>query len=324
MDDSYHYIAEIIGAFDICAIQEIKSDLEPLKRLVRLLGEKNWAYFVTDITDHVGGNDERMAFVYNTDKVFFRNLVGEIVVDESKLPHGQQLARSPFFAAFQAGWFRFTLVSAHIFFGKDDAASKKIRSEEIRLIGDKLLYRAKREDQVYIFLGDMNIDKKDGVVMQSLKDTDMEVPIFDASNMDGKKYYDQMAYTVKGASTRKTRRLRHGTFDWRRAVYPYKGTQIHVSEDDSNFVPDPSNVFRPNFNESTAYYFAAHKHHRQRYNKTVSASKRVSIKKNLTAFRSGFGTWSTHQMSDHLPIWLELETDYSEQYLARFHNLDQS
>ena len=29
-------------------------------------------------------------------------------------------------------------------------------------------------------------------------------------------------------------------------------------------------------------------------------------------------------MSDHLPIWLELETDYSEQYLARFHNLDQS
>ena len=33
LDESMHYIAEIIGAMDICAIQEIKPDLGPLKRL---------------------------------------------------------------------------------------------------------------------------------------------------------------------------------------------------------------------------------------------------------------------------------------------------
>ena len=29
LDESYHYLAEIIAAFDICAIQEVKSDLGP-------------------------------------------------------------------------------------------------------------------------------------------------------------------------------------------------------------------------------------------------------------------------------------------------------
>ena len=79
LDESMHYIAEIIATFDICAIQEVKSDLGPLKHLVWLLGPQ-WEYFVTDVSDHEGGNHERMAFVYNTDSVIFRNLIGEIVV----------------------------------------------------------------------------------------------------------------------------------------------------------------------------------------------------------------------------------------------------
>ena len=27
--------------------------------------------------------------------------------------------------------------------------------------------------------------------------------------------------------------------------------------------------------------------------------------------------WRTHQMSDHLPMWVELRIDFSEQYLKR-------
>ena len=37
MDESYHYIAEIIDHFDICALQEVKTDLGPLRRLIKLL-----------------------------------------------------------------------------------------------------------------------------------------------------------------------------------------------------------------------------------------------------------------------------------------------
>lgn len=36
MDESYHYIAEIIDNFDICAIQEVKTNLAPLRRLLYL------------------------------------------------------------------------------------------------------------------------------------------------------------------------------------------------------------------------------------------------------------------------------------------------
>ncbi len=64
LDESFHYIAEIIAAFDICAIQELRDRLEPLKRLMRLLGP-DWDYFVTDVGDHEGSNYERMGFVYN-------------------------------------------------------------------------------------------------------------------------------------------------------------------------------------------------------------------------------------------------------------------
>ena len=28
--------------------------------------------------------------------------------------------------------------------------------------------------------------------------------------------------------------------------------------------------------------------------------------------------WTTYEMSDHLPIWIELEVDYSDDYLRRF------
>ncbi len=297
--DSFHFIAEIVSAFDICAIQEVKSDLAPLRRLLRLLGP-NWDFFVTDISDHEGGNAERMAFVYNRDKVVFRNLVGEIVVRSDTLSTGNQIARSPFFAAFQAGWFRFTLVSSHIVFGETNAAGLAMRAEEVAAIADSILKRAEVEDQVYLFLGDMNIDTRDGVVMQALLDSGLEVPEFPATNMGGDRFYDQIAYTVDGKSERKTRLLRHGVFDWRGAIYPYPETRIVTDG-------DPPNVARADFDETLAYYEPVVTAHRAAVGKAAYAD-----------FRRSYKRWNTEEMSDHLPIWVELETDYSDEYLMRF------
>jgi len=299
LDDSFHFIAEIIAAFDICAIQEVKSDLGPLKRLIGLLGP-NWDYFVTDISDHEGGNAERMAFVFNRNKVAFRNLVGEIVVRSDALSSGLQIARSPFFAAFQAGWFRFTLVSSHIVFGKTDAGGLAARAEEISAISEAILKRAKTEDQVYIFLGDMNIDTRDGVVMQALRRSGLEVPAFPATNMGGDKFYDQIAYTVEGRSERKTRLLRFDAFDWRNAVYPYPDTRFETGG-------DPDYVQRPTFDDTVAYY-----------EPVVAAHRDFNRKDAYADFRKSYKRWNTEEMSDHLPIWVELETDYSDDYLMRF------
>ena len=35
-------------------------------------------------------------------------------------------------------------------------------------------------------------------------------------------------------------------------------------------------------------------------------------------FSRSYKTWATYEMSDHLPIWIELEVDYSDDYLRRF------
>ena len=299
MDESFHYIAEIIDHFDICAIQEVKTDLAPLRRLVRLLGP-NWEYFVSDVSTHKGGNNERMAFVYNTNRVFFRNLIGEIVISREDLIEGEQVARSPFFASFQAGWFRFSLCSAHIIYG-DDLQS---RAKEISAITKALVKRARTEDQVHIFLGDMNIEKPDGVVMMALKNSGLTVPDFGATNMSGNKCYDQMAFTEKGKATRKTRLIRHGTFDWRHAVFgphPLEPTPEFSHEDHQQ------GKSRINANDYLNHY------------ETMVQDLRVKHgKKPYKDFSKSYKQWATWEMSDHLPIWMELEVDYSDDYLRRF------
>ncbi|MDB4614078.1 endonuclease/exonuclease/phosphatase family protein [bacterium] len=299
LDESYHYIAEVIDHFDVCAIQEVKTDLGPLRRLVKLLGPQ-WDFLVSDVSTHKGGNNERMAFVYNTDRVFFRNLIGEIVLGKNSLSSGRQPARSPFFASFQAGWFKFSLCSAHIIFGDDLA----VRAEEIRAIADTLVKRAKSEDQVHIFLGDMNIEKKDDEVMKSLKASKLNVPDFGPTNMGGNRWFDQMAFTEKGKAGRKTRLLRHGKFDWRHAVFgphPKLPAPALTPADLANGLGRP-----------TAKAILKH------YGTKVKKIRLAHGKKPYADWPKAYKNWTTFEMSDHLPIWMELEIDYSDDYLRRY------
>ncbi|MHA6264903.1 endonuclease/exonuclease/phosphatase family protein [Arenibacterium sp. CAU 1754] len=303
LDESYHYIAEIVDKFDICAIQEVKSSLKPLERLVKLLGP-HWEYFVSDVSSHKGGNSERMAFVYNTDKVIFRHLIGEIVLPREDLINGEQIARSPFFAAFQAGWFRFALCSTHIIFGGTTVQEKELRVGEIRAITKTLVKRAQDEDQVYVFLGDMNIDEPDGAIMKALKDSKMCVPSFPPTNLGGDKYYDQIAFTVKGKAELKTRLIRHGCFDWRRAVFgPYPDDAFPPQSEGEATSP----TRRIPDSEQLAHY------------EPVNIKQRAMAGKDpYKNWASSYRTWTTYEMSDHLPIWIEIEIDYSDDYIARY------
>jgi len=299
MDESYHYIAEIIDHFDICAIQEIKSNLKPLRRLKSLLGP-SWDFFVSDVSTHKGGNNERMAFIYNTNRVFFRNLIGEIVLPKEDLIAGEQVARSPFFASFQAGWFKFSLCSTHIVYG-DDLGS---RAAEIEAIANTLVKRAKTEDQVHIFLGDMNIEKKNDEVMQALHNSKMTVPDFGPTNLTGNKWFDQMAFTEKGKAGRKTRLLRHGKFDWRHAVFgphPKENAPELTTEDKAN-----------GKKRLTATAILKH------YEKIVKTIRKKHGKNPYADWPKSYKNWTTFEMSDHLPIWMELEIDYSDDYLRRY------
>ncbi len=268
-DESFHYIAEIIDRFDICAIQEVKVDLAPLRRLVRLLGP-NWGYFVSDITTGDRGNNERMAFLYNKNRVFFRHLIGELVLPRDGLIAGNQIARTPFFASFQSGWFRFTLCASHITFDKNE-----FREREISAIAGVLKKRAKAEDEVYIFLGDMNIDSEEDATFKALLDNDLTVPLFGETNLAGGKHFDQITFT---GNAKKTELIRHGVFDWRSSVY--------MPEDKEHYKPIAEEMRggQPYANWSDKTY----------------------------------RSWTTGEMSDHLPIWIEIGADYSDEYLGKF------
>lgn len=270
LDESYHYIAEIIDHFDICAVQEIKPDLGPLKRLVGLLGE-NWDYFVTDVTAGDAGNDERMAFLFNRNRVVFRNLIGEVVLPRDSLIDGAQIARSPFFASFQAGWFRFTLCTAHIRFGTDLG----LRAQEIAALANILARRAEDEGEVYVLLGDMNIQSSDDAMMAALKDAGFLVPDFGATNLGGDRLFDHIAFSGQG---RETRLLRTGKVDWR------------------------TSVFRPG--DAAAYEQIA-----------MDIRDKPNTGKPYANWASTYPSWTTHEMSDHLPIWIEIEVDYSDDFL---------
>jgi hypothetical protein len=63
-DAAIHYIAEIIGQFDLIAIVELRDNLEDLYRVMNYLGD-SWKVVFSDWTDDRGGNNERTAFLYD-------------------------------------------------------------------------------------------------------------------------------------------------------------------------------------------------------------------------------------------------------------------
>jgi len=174
------YIAEIISAFDLVALQEITSNLKLFYQLMDMLGP-NWDFIATDVT----GNQERMVFVYDTRKVRFRSFVGEITLLEhelirlkqsvklpkntalkdadgnaialpddatlelpqgNKLLTGKQFNRTPFMVSFQAGWFRFNLCTVHMYFGSGKEGLEQ-RRQEIEKIARVFRKRGKKEKQ---------------------------------------------------------------------------------------------------------------------------------------------------------------------------------
>ena len=283
-NESLHYLAEIISRFDLIAVQEVTSSLVGLQKLVSLLGH-NWDYIVTDSTEGTSGGSERMAFIFDRCKVFFRKMAGELVLPQSNLIHigdkALQFARTPFSVAFQAGWFQFILTTVHIFYG-DDIKEDQRRLEEITSVAKFIKDRAKKEDENYILLGDFNIFGTGDATMKALEKQGFYIPeaIREHPSDYGKtKHYDQIAFKVKLESkmtvfSEATQRA--GAFDYFDTVYK----------------PQDIDLYREFFDEKNTK------------GKTEEKIRNYYLQ-----------TWRTFQMSDHLPMWIELKIDFSNQYL---------
>lgn len=386
-DEAKAYIAEILSHFDLIALQEIRRDLRALDSLRWFLGPE-WDYVATDVTEGGSGNKERMAFLFNSNKVRFQKVAGELTLPngqkvtdpfgdrfrvaggaklelpgnqkiespeglsidtlasgeqklkkdvEIPLPNGarltlpagssirfaknarvpindkkgieipqtstptlpeaaeivlppnslvggpQQFARTPFIAAFQAGWLKINLATVHIYYGEGSAGINR-RKEEIRRLTALLAERAASDsdsdaDSYFIALGDFNIAHPNHETMAALKTNDFRVPEpltkIPGSNVKKDKYYDQIALWEGESQRRRTytriTSYRAGVFDYFKYVYREADEPIYKPF-----------MFKPG---STTEAYADYK------------------------------KWRTYQMSDHLPMWLELRIDFAEEYL---------
>lgn len=284
LKESFFYIAEIISAFDLVAVQEVNEDLSALKTVMRILGS-DWDYIATDSTEGRSGNMERMAFVYDTRKVRFQKIAGEVVLPLSRLVGGErQFARTPFLVAFQSGWFVFMICTVHIYYGADSGPKLARRIEEIAAIARLLSQRADDESANYIILGDFNIVSPDHETMQALKQQGFIVPegLSDVpSNMRLNKHYDQIVFKARDGQLQ---------FGGQAGVF-----NLYKS------------VFRE---EDKDVYF---EHMKKLDELELGADGRPTDSAHNTAYY--LNTWRTFQMSDHLPMWVELKIDFSEQYL---------
>lgn len=329
--ESFYYIAEILSCFDLVAVQEVNRDLSALNRVMSILG-REWDYVATDATEGSGGNDERLAFVYNTEKVWFRKIAGEVVLPDGQLIVSRrkalsgrttsapregaveeavnsgfeevrhQFARTPFVVAFQSGWFKFNLCTVHIYYGAESGEQLQRRIAEIeRLVG----FFADRQDnenkkattdpstqENYILLGDFNVVSPDHETMQALRSHGFVIP----DEIDGPKvrtirenYYDQIAVRVRNP-----------------LFHVAGGGIIDIYHD----------VFRDNDEDRATY--AAHVPAEDLDQNEKEHKEHEDEDDRATPPEERYCKWRTWQMSDHKPLWMEIETDFTDHYLAEF------
>jgi endonuclease/exonuclease/phosphatase family metal-dependent hydrolase len=120
-DADYRLLAEILGWFDLTAIQEVNDDLAGLRAIQRHLPDGYRVQF-----NDAGGNRERFAFLYDTAKVTPREEVGEVTVtplelERVKLPDvaGRFVGfdRNPMIASFEIDGTMLLLADVHLYFG---------------------------------------------------------------------------------------------------------------------------------------------------------------------------------------------------------------
>lgn len=203
----YAVLAEMIGWFDLVAVQETNDNLAGLRAIKELL-PSNRRILVSE----AGGNQERGAFVYDARKVTLLDKVGRLSIapkDLAKIkPPGSTepfrgFDRGPYMAAFASrGTFRFLLVNVHLFFGGDEPHEMARRTQETFALAR---WAQLRHDSPNVYvpdiipLGDFNLPKMEPAdpIFRELTRRGLRLPEHESqvggSSLQGLNHYDQLA-----------------------------------------------------------------------------------------------------------------------------------
>jgi len=290
--ESYFYIAEIISHFDLVAVQEVKTGLKDLEILMKLLG-KDWSYLINDITEGRDGNSERFAYLYDTRRVNFTGLAGEILIWKELLEDGEpdfQLKRTPYVTSFRSGWKTFSLLNVHLQ-PDDNENGREMRRREVTLLMKALEVKRKRKTnwtENIIILGDFNLYNKE-------KDR-ATVKIFES-------FQYKESDLLEGLNTNVA--LSKQTFD---RIFFHQNEFFKTPCKADGNRGGVIDLFEIIYRDDAFQNYLAEMNAAK--GKTVDLS---TAAKQLKYFRD---TWRRTQLSDHKPIWIEINIDSSDEFLA--------
>ncbi|HEY7543583.1 MAG TPA: endonuclease/exonuclease/phosphatase family protein [Blastocatellia bacterium] len=203
-----HYIAEILGQFDLISIVELRDNLADLGRVLEILGPY-WCAVYSDMIPDAGGNRERLAFIYDKRAVVFNGLAAE--ANEPRKKKGLEYLsessfwRAPYLASFKSGNFDFVALVVHVRWGD----STEARREELERLADwiegKRLEETK-EDKDLIVMGDFNIPSKTSALFAAITKHGLQIPkalagLDHGSNLEKDKRYDQILHYAQFPET---------------------------------------------------------------------------------------------------------------------------
>lgn len=287
--ESFYYIAEVISAFDLVVLQEVSRNMEGLEVLMAILGP-GWDYFATGAMEVRAGREERMAFVFRSDKLRFRKIAGEIALPGGQITaprdaagghpdgHALQFVRAPFMVAFEAGSVRLNFCVLHLRHARAGKGALARHAAELDAMARFFREKEDREREDYILIGDFGAALPGDLVAKALERQGFDIPealTKKRAHLEPEKYYDQIAFRLRKD------RLEPGN----------AGTFRHFEA-----------VFRDNDEDFEAY---ADLMPEDRANDLWNGGPRGYYAQQ----------WRTWQMSDHQPLWVELKVDFSDHYL---------
>lgn len=285
--ESYYYIAEIVSAFDLVVLQEVNRNLEALELLLSILGAE-WDYIATDAIEASSGTPQRVAFVFRQSKIMFRKIAGEIVLPGGRqqalpaaaahLPKPElQFVRAPFLAAFQVGDFKFNLCTMHIDYRDAKGEGLQQNLAQLERIAEFLRERQEREREHFILLGDFGIGAPSDLMARVLDRSGFDIPeaLTKRRIKADDHYYDQIAFRVQEDRLELAGAGAFRFFD---------------------------SVFRDNDEDFEAY-------------QELMPEEKANDLWNGGPRGYYADQWRSWQMSDHLPLWVELKVDFADRYL---------
>ncbi len=205
--DDRRLISEIASWFDIFAVQETHENYGDLADVHHNLGG-SWRYVMSDRA----GNDERLAFLYDSAKVTLLEEIGEVAFPPKdnanvSLPGITQpfggFDRNPYFATFQAGQFTVLLATVHLFFGSDkqqkDIDRRSLETFVVAKWADREATSKTGYTRNLVVLGDFNMPKADPAdpIYKALTKKGLQVPAHTSqvgSAIASDAHYDQIAF----------------------------------------------------------------------------------------------------------------------------------